>query len=129
MSNMKPNYDSLHVWEDYARQLDVEYQQSIEEGKDVEQYKALFDAVAALPSSEEKQKMADILFDLVQAAPQRADYPYNEPSDLAGIFTCRPENRPGFGKVDADVLLDKLKGAWFGRICGCLLDILCKSTH
>ncbi|MBO5220375.1 MAG: ADP-ribosylglycohydrolase family protein [Clostridia bacterium] len=118
---ISPDYTSMHVWEDYSRQLDVELQQSLEEGKDMEPYRALFEAVSHLPASQEKQKLADVLFDLVQAAPQRADYPYNEPSDLAGIFACRPENRPGFGKVDADVLRDKLQGAWFGRICGCLL--------
>ena len=79
MSNLKPDYDSLHVWEDYARQLDVELLQSLEEGNDMEPYRALFEAVSHLPASQEKQKLADVLFDhlglcLIQASHREISY-------------------------------------------------------
>ena len=55
----KPDYASMHVWECYMKELDVEYKQSIEEGKDVTAFKPLFDAVISLPNDEKKKKLAD----------------------------------------------------------------------
>ena len=66
-----PSYDAHPTWERYEKELDVEYKQSVEEGKDIEQYKALFDAVFAMPNNEYKEKMADVLYTLVSEAPTK----------------------------------------------------------
>ena len=120
-NEMLPVYEKLPEWELYSKSLHIEYMQSIEEGLDIAQYKPLFDSIIALPADEYKEKMADVLFDVVSHAPITEGYPYNEPSDLDGIFALC-EKRPLHAKtLTEEELKDKIKGAWYGRICGCLL--------
>ncbi len=116
-----PSYDAHPTWERYEKELDVEYKQSVEEGKDIEQYKALFDAVFAMPNNEYKEKMADVLYTLVSEAPMREGYPYVEPSDLPSIQAQRKAYDLEMTMPTDEVLEDKMLGAWYGRICGCLL--------
>ncbi len=120
-TKLTPSYDKLHGWELYFEELMTEYRQSIEEGLDVEKYKELFEAVAKLPRSEEKKRLADVIFDLVRSAPIREGYKYVEPSTLDEIKALREPFE--IEKVDLDdaTLYDKVLGAWLGRICGCLL--------
>ena len=118
---INPQYSTLHNWENYAADLATEYTQSIEEGKDIEKYSALFKAASGLEDGEIKQKLADIIFEIVLNAPTRADYRYNEPSDLETIKLVRPEDRPTLPKPDESALKDKITGAWTGRVCGCQL--------
>lgn len=117
---IQPEYSILHDWELYSSELKVEYQQSIEEGKEVGAYEDLFRAVSKMPKGEQKEKIAEVLFELVLNAPQRAGYPYNEPSDLKGIRSLRPafEQSKCPEKPNRK---DRIYGAWVGRICGCLL--------
>ena len=105
----------------YATALSVEYRQSMEEGLDLETWKDVFATVHNLPASEEKTAMANVLFDVVRKAPMRADYPYQEPSDLEGIRALRKPYAYEKKKLDKETLRDKISGAWYGRICGCLL--------
>ena len=70
--------------------MKTEKQQTIEEGKDIHEFEALFDAIAEMPRCAEKARLADILYELIVKAPQRADYPYNEPSELEAIRALRP---------------------------------------
>ena len=120
---IKINYAMVPYWELFARELKTELQQSLEEGKDAEKYRALFEATANLPDCDEKIRIADELFKLVYAAPQRADYAYREPSELEEILALR-KAYPVHGSMPTDEKLkEKLTGAWFGRICGCLLGI------
>ena len=60
----------------------------------METYRELFDSVAKMPSGLEKKEIADILFNMVMKAPMRADYIYNEPSDLEGIRLLRRGETP-----------------------------------
>ncbi|MBQ3490814.1 MAG: ADP-ribosylglycohydrolase family protein [Clostridia bacterium] len=120
-NEMLPAYEKLHDWELYSKSLHFEYMQSIEEGLDIEQYKPLFDAIIALPPDEYKEKMADVLFDIVSHAPTVQGYPYHEPSDLAGIFSLCKEYPLNAKALTEEELREKIKGAWYGRICGCLL--------
>lgn len=113
-----PNYSAMHSWELYSADLGVEYIQSIEEGLDVAHLKPLFDAIATLPRSAEKEELADILFRMLRQAPIVEGYPYTEPSDLEGIRGQRPE----MVELDQPIVTEeKVRGAWVGRICGCLL--------
>lgn len=50
-----------------------------------------------------------------------SDFPYSEPSHLGGIRACRTaESRRWDVKIN-DVLEDRIRGAWLGRIAGCML--------
>lgn len=114
--------EKLHTWEVYASQLPTELCQSLEEGLDIESYRALFEAVAAMPLDEHKERMADVLFDIVQNAPLRADYTYREPSDLASILAASDTSLwTGDDLPLPTDIRDRIRGAWYGRIIGCLL--------
>ena len=83
------NPEMFHAWEHYAAEIKTEYQQSYEEGLDIEPYKPIFDAAAALPDGEFKEEIADAISKLVLELPIREGYEYNEPSDLDGIKSLR----------------------------------------
>ena len=118
---IQPDYEKLHPWEFYAAALPVEYRQCVEEGRDVTPYEDLFSAVSRLPASEEKARLADVLYDLAMRASMRADYAYQEPDALFAIRALRPEAQPRIKAPDRARMRDRLRGAWLGRICGCLL--------
>ena len=107
----------------YETDLRTEFLQALDEGRDVEALRGIVDAVSAYPAGPEKGKLADVLWQIMFGAPQRQDYPYREPDDLAAIRQLRRER---YSVRDAalpekDVLRDKLTGAWLGRVCGCML--------
>ena len=119
---LQPDYGHQGHWEAYEQELAVEYNQCVEEGKDIAQYRALFDAVRAMPPSEYKAKLAETLFDLQMNAPIRSDYTYNEPDDLQAIRALRPEwQQTRTLDLSQEELKDRVRGAWVGRTCGCLL--------
>ena len=116
---IKPNYEKIHDWESYSSALMTEYRQSMEEGLDIEAYKDIFAAVAKLPKGEIKKQFGDVLFNVVYQAKQQEGYKYEEPSDLAGIRALRKPHK--IDKTTVEGLEDKIRGAWYGRICGCML--------
>ena len=116
---IKPQYQNIEDCEFYSSYILNEYRQSLEEGLDIEQYSGVFKAVSLLPKNEIKKKLGDILFSVVSSAKQREGYKYNEPSDLDSIKELRAPysyNCLGINNTEK-----KIKGAWFGRICGCML--------
>lgn len=117
---IKPQYQNMHDWEFYSSGLITEYQQSIEEGLDIERFGEVFSAISRLPKGEIKKRFGDVLFDIVASAPQKQDYPYVEPSELEKIKMLKSE--VNYSTVyDKNTLKDKVHGAWMGRICGCML--------
>lgn len=115
-------YETLHKWEVYSRSILTELRQATDEGKDIGAWADFAKAIEELPLGDLREAAADIFLKAVMDAPIRADFPYVEPDDLDGIRAQRPENRLSFAKPAADdVLKDKIRGAWLGRICGCLL--------
>lgn len=132
-----PNYSNIHEWELWSKALPIEYRQCLDEGKDVEKYRELFEAIEHLPATDEKEKMCDALFSLVSELPNVDGYPYIEPNDIEAIKAERKKYKLSFQEYDLD---DKLLGGWYGRICGCLhgkpvesistkeLKILCEET-
>lgn len=120
-AEIKPDYNQIDGLNRYPQDLLLEYNQSIEEGLDVEKYKDLFYSVAAMEPSEEKTKMSDVIFDIVINADIRADYKYNEPSDLKQIKALRIPHEFEKKDFDEETLRKKLLGAWTGRAVGCLL--------
>lgn len=116
-----PDYSDAHKWDTYQSQLRLEYRQSYDEGRDIERFQGLFAEVERIAPGPAKEHLADVLFGLVMDAGQREDFPYEEPSDLEGIrrLSALPDTR---AQTPAEPILRvRIKGAWMGRICGCLL--------
>lgn len=118
---LKPQPERLADDEHYARRVMVEYRQCMEEGLDVEMYRPLFETVSRMPDGDIRERFADVIGDLVLNLPRREDYPFVEPSDLAGIREQRDLSLWQDAPVDETSLRDRFTGAWLGRICGCLL--------
>ena len=119
MRDIKPQYEKIHSWEFYASNLMTEYEQSVEEGLDIEQYKEVFLAVSKLPKGEIQKKFGDILFEIISNAGTRSGYPYLEPSDYESIRELRKAH--SWKKKSGATIEDRIPGAWYGRICGCML--------
>lgn len=119
---IQPRYASLHRWETYSSQMEDEYRQSIDEGKDIYKYKNLMDSITALEMSAYREQLADVVHTIIQNAPEQPDYPYNEPDDLDSIYALsKPDFPYVFDKPSERKLKNSIEGAWMGRICGCLL--------
>ena len=117
---LQPDYESIHKWEFYPADAEVEYKQCYDEGLDVEKYKQLFTEVQNLPRGYEQKQFGDALFDFVRSLNIRDEYKYVEPSDYESIKSLR---KPYSLSVKPQKLgdYDKVYGAWMGRICGCML--------
>lgn len=116
---IKPQYSKIPDWDFYSSNLMIEYQQCIDEGIDIETYKDLFFDISKLPNNEYKSTFGDIIFDIVSNAKQMDSYAYFEPTDLEGIRDLRlPYSYKKNNRLNIE---EKISGAWFGRICGCLL--------
>lgn len=120
-TEFKINYNNIDALNRYPQDLLAEYNQCIEEGLDVEKFKDLFEAVAALKPSEYKTKMSDVIFEMVMNAGIRKGYQYNEPLTLKEIKALRKKHDFDEVMPDEQTLRKKLLGAWTGRACGCLL--------
>jgi ADP-ribosylglycohydrolase/plasmid stabilization system protein ParE len=119
----------LSEWELYSRSIKTELRQALDEGRDAKQYEDVVSAVDALPIGEAREEIADALFRAISQAPIREDFPYTEPDDLLKIRLCRPKARRAFEKPVASSMKDKVRGAWYGRIAGCLLGKPVEGWH
>ena len=115
------DYNQADGFNRYADDIMAEYNQCLEEGIEVEKYKALFESVAAMESGAEKNRMSNTVYETVIGADMQADYKYDEPNDLKGIKKLRKHYEYKTVMPDAEALRKKLLGAWTGRACGCLL--------
>ena len=118
---LQPKYETLHPYESYSGHLCLEYRQSCDEGRDLSGYEELFRQVEKMPAGEYKEQMSDVLFQLSLVAPKRADYPYVEPSDFDGIMQQAAKEQPRIARPAKEEMRRRLRGAWYGRIAGCLL--------
>ena len=105
----------------YAEELLNEYRQCIDEGLNVQPYEALFREIDKLDPGAVKNQMADALFHAVENAGTVSDYPYNEPSELEAIRALCTSAGSLPAAPDRKTIEPKIRGAWVGRICGCLL--------
>lgn len=120
-TEIKTDYNNIDGLNRYPQDIMAEYNQSIEEGLDIEKYKGVFEAVAALEPGEYKTRMSDVIYDMVINADMQPDYKYNEPSDLEEIKALRASHEFEKNIPDEETLRKKILGAWMGRACGCLL--------
>lgn len=122
-----------HWWLWWGKEdVRTELQQLVDEGRAIETLADQFQQLLGEDVQEDEQFQAAFnhLLDQGQQLPMRADYAYNEPSDLTGIHAQRP---PGPRKLALNqseaVLRDKIKGAWLGRCAGCLLGKPIEGIH
>ena len=118
---IKINHNQKDGFNRYPDDIMLEYQQSLEEGLDIEAQKPLFEAVAAMESGELKDEMSDSIFELVINSQIRAGYKYREPNKLNEIKALRKPYAYKADMPDKEELRRKILGAWTGRACGCLL--------
>ncbi|MEM4724003.1 MAG: ADP-ribosylglycohydrolase family protein [Candidatus Hadarchaeum sp.] len=99
--------------------VETEIAQRREEGCDVTEIEARFEqAVVRRPSKKELESIFSALQHLVVGS----DFPYREPLKLEEIRGERPDGPRQISlRISADVLFDKIYGAWLGRCAGCLL--------
>lgn len=109
----------MPAWDTLRNLVKEEFAQSVQEGRDA-------DAVNALRTEFETAEMDETklhaVWEKMLALPIRADFPFNEPSDLEGIRALRPD-APHFYKLELsdEALYEKMYGAWLGRCAGCAL--------
>ena len=115
-----PEYSKLPWWESYGKNACTEYRQAIDEGLDVENYKNLFDAITALPKDEIQNDLSEIVYKIISSAKIKKGYKYIEPSDLESIKDLR-KNDSAAENFNKSSLENKISGAWYGRISGCML--------
>ncbi len=108
--------------ESYAKSILTELRQCTEEGKDMKPWESLFAAVAALPDGKEKLELSDILYKIASSAPMRPDYSYDEPDEIDRIRALAPNwSKKKHPLKQSAALESKVRGAWLGRVAGCLL--------
>lgn len=113
---------SNHRWLKLAQDLHFEIDQAYEEGKDTAGLKEQIEAIQSMDDDSLRERKAGELLDSTEELPSRPNYPYVEPSDLAGIKAARPSERfPVQSAAGGEKLFDKIYGAWLGRCAGCLL--------
>lgn len=120
-TEIKIDYNNVDGFNRYPSDIMAEYNQSIEEGLDIEKNKALFEAVAEMENSEIKNRLSDIIYELVINAKMQPDYKYDEPNRLKEIKNLRKSYQFSKEMPDEKNLRNKILGAWTGRACGCLL--------
>lgn len=109
-------------WMYFPEDMDVEWQHSLDEGKDIAALRAECLVAAKQPRSAQAEAQAEALLRRIAAAPQAEGYAYIEPSDLENIRASRPPAKPlPSVALDKSTLEDRIKGAWLGRVAGCLL--------
>ena len=121
MKKLLPDYESPAWWEFYCDDIMTEYRQSIEEGLDIENLKNVFEAVSKMKRNEHKEAICDILFNMIMEAKMFEGYKYNEPSTLDEIKKLRKKYPIKKVRLSKKALEKKIQGAWFGRICACML--------
>lgn len=129
--SINKNFDSFSYWELYSNDLMTEYQQSMDEGLDIEKYHNLFLSVSNLSRGEIKEKLANIVFEVVMNAGIREDYKYIEPNDLDSIRALRKPYNYKKEAIKKEKLTEQIIGAWQGRVAGCMLGktVECIRSH
>jgi len=115
-----PHIPFLRGWDAARQLLNVEFQQSLEEGREPEAVNRIRAQAQALDDSE-PERLAALWYE-VQEIPQRADFAFFEPSDLESIHRERVKADGTLAiAYGSDVLFERMLGAWLGRCAGCAL--------
>ncbi len=103
----------------------TEWQQCFDEGKDVECYRQTCETLRRKADegiTNELEDTARSITELMYSSKIRNDFSFEEPSDYDSIAKSRPNKRHSFkNSLSDNQIRSKIKGAWTGRIAGCLL--------
>ncbi len=116
-----PDLSEASCWELYSDYLFQEYHQCYNEGLNVEKYYDLFLAIVHMPRSVFKERLGEVVFDIVNNSETRKDFCYNEPSDLETIKALQKPYELKHFNLNKNEMGNKIYGAWMGRVCGCVL--------
>lgn len=110
------------MWYNYATALQTALLQAKDEGKDISKVeKEVTTANIDCSYTYEEDQTVGKLLDQIDALPVQENYPYDEPSDLDGIHRLQMPNAVIKRACDREELLNKIHGAWIGRVSGCIL--------
>lgn len=110
-------------WILYSDFLMDEYRQCEGEGRDVADLAYPVREVLAMDASPEKERKAKELVLRLEARPFRNDLHTKEPERYDEILRLLPDDCERVYAYDRKRLDEKLAGAWYGRLAGCLLGI------
>lgn len=114
----------------YANDLLLEWEQCFQEGLDVSSLREEVDAFCSLPAEERTPERANALGAKLTHAALRPDVLDAEPSDYPSIQAACPQRRhSGWVPPAGEALREKIRGAWLGRIAGCLLGKPVEGWH
>lgn len=101
-------------WADLKQLVKDEITQRAEEGCNVTGFAERLEAART-------DAEAKVVYDALQSLQIKPDFPYVEPSHLAGIRACRPGPSKRWNVKIDEAMFDRIHGAWLGRIAGCML--------
>jgi ADP-ribosylglycohydrolase len=107
----------------YYERLKVEILQSSDEGRDLSILKEEIENIIKVKAWEKREEKAKELLDKIQFIPISEDHKYKEPSNLDEIWEESEREFKNYKLMvrPDDKLLDKIYGAYLGRMAGCLL--------
>ncbi len=113
-------------WLRLGNDIRVEFEQCLREGRDVAGYEGVVNAFVAMDNelTLKNEAAVEAVAREMACSPIREDFPFEEPSDLPSILAASPsaDKPPVLPELpDEETLMDRLQGAWIGRIAGCLL--------
>ena len=103
----------------YAASIRSEWEQLRDEGRDVRRFLPDVERIEKAPWTPALEREAVALGEEMAREPVAADYPWDEPSELAAIRAARPKAAKAYAPAPADE--KKILAAWQGRVAGCLL--------
>lgn len=110
------------AWIRLSQDMEVEWQQAMDEGRAVEDFRTICETIQKNQGSLQYEELASAVRRQMDTAPQREDFPFDEPSALEEIRAARPAMRHTIsGALPEETLRNAVRGAWLGRIAGCLL--------
>lgn len=104
----------------YPDYIIEDWRTALEEGRDVAE---LEEEARRIRSMEGPGRLteAEDFYRRLQSAPMKKDWSYDEPSELEAIRQARPAKRFVPRKEAGRAWDDAVRGAWYGRIAGCLV--------
>lgn len=111
----------------YTARVYYDWQQAMDEGRDVLHLKEVCQAIQKRFYSDDRQitlndyDTACALEKEMRTAPVLGTPKYVEPSDYEGILRERPKDRVTALHISEENLRDRILGGWYGRVSGCLL--------
>ena len=106
--------DGMAGWTNLRNLIVEEIKQLAEEGRDVKGFQERIESAA------DDSHLMEIYYEM-RRLPIKPDFPYVEPSHLAGIKAAKPNTSKHWSVKLDDNLRDRIHGAWLGRIAGCML--------